>query len=122
MSAFFDLDIGRTWRNAPQDPSVWTRIGTAADTTALWSARIAQRARLLERIERSLREDGPGGLSAEITADRALVIGFARRFATYKRAGLLLQEPERLARLLTNTSRPGVLVFAGKAHPHDEPG
>jgi starch phosphorylase len=121
MSAVFDRVVGRAWRNTPQDPSVWTRIKTA-DTGALWSGRTAQRARLLERIDRALHEDGAGGLSPEITADRALVIGFARRFATYKRAGLLLQEPERLARLLTNASRPVVLVFAGKAHPHDEPG
>jgi starch phosphorylase len=52
----------------------------------------------------------------------ALVIGFARRFATYKRVGLLLRDSERLAALLTDSERPVMLVFAGKAHPHDEPG
>jgi starch phosphorylase len=118
MSALYDRAIGGAWRTAPQDAAIWTRIGPA-DASALWSARTAQRARLLELIRRSLLNDS---LGAEVTADRALVIGFARRFATYKRAGLLLEEPERLARLLTNPSRPVVLVFAGKAHPHDEPG
>jgi starch phosphorylase len=51
-----------------------------------------------------------------------LVMGFARRFATYKRAGMLFADPERLSRLLNNPERPAIIVFAGKAHPHDEPG
>ena len=51
-----------------------------------------------------------------------LVMGFARRFATYKRAGMLFAEEERLARLLNDPERPAVIIFAGKAHPHDEPG
>jgi starch phosphorylase len=51
-----------------------------------------------------------------------LVMGFARRFATYKRALILFADPERLARLLSDRERPVVIIFAGKAHPHDEPG
>ena len=51
-----------------------------------------------------------------------LVMGFARRFATYKRALLLFADPERLARILGDPERPAVIIFAGKAHPHDEPG
>ena len=51
-----------------------------------------------------------------------LTIGFARRFATYKRATLLFSDPERLHKLLNNTERPVQFVFAGKAHPKDEPG
>ena len=49
-------------------------------------------------------------------------MGFARRFATYKRAGMLFADPERLARVLNDPERPAVIIFAGKAHPHDEPG
>ena len=70
---------------------------------------------------------------AEATIERAtrllndphrdvLMIGFARRFATYKRATLVFSEPERLARLLGDEERPVMLMIAGKAHPHDEPG
>ena len=51
-----------------------------------------------------------------------LVLGFARRFATYKRATLLFRDPERLARLLNDPKRPVMLIFAGKAHPKDDPG
>jgi glycogen phosphorylase len=54
--------------------------------------------------------------------EKALVIGFARRFATYKRAGLVLSDAQRLERLMHSSERPLVIVFAGKAHPRDEPG
>ena len=53
---------------------------------------------------------------------RPMIIGFARRFATYKRALLIFEDPERLGRLLSDRERPVILLFAGKAHPHDEPG
>ena len=119
MSALFDHHLGRSWRNAAQDSSIWARIATV-DPRALWAARTAQRERLLERVECSLRQEGAPDV--DLSAERPLVIGFARRFAAYKRAGLLLQEPERLARLLGSGSQPIVLVFAGKAHPRDEPG
>jgi starch phosphorylase len=120
MGALFDRYIGSSWRAVPQQPSVWAQIATA-DLHALWVARSAQRARLLERVDTSARGQGIPGLGPSITRDRALVIGFARRFATYKRAGLLLRDPTRLARLLDDPTQPLVLVFAGKAHPHDEP-
>jgi starch phosphorylase len=68
------------------------------------------------------RQEGLGGLHPDVTPDRALVLGFARRFATYKRAGLILSDPERLARLMGNSDRPIVVVFAGKAHPRDDLG
>jgi starch phosphorylase len=118
MSALFDRSIGRSWRVAPQKHTVWARA-RRIDDEGLWAARTAQRARLLDRIDASERAEG---LSGRVASDPPLVIGFARRFATYKRAGLMLQDPRRLARLLTNSARPVVLVFAGKAHPHDEPG
>jgi starch phosphorylase len=107
VSALFDRYIGRCWRVAPQEPLAWSGIARI-DHAALWDARTAQRNRLLARVHTTL--------------DSPLVIGFARRFATYKRAALLLQDPQRLAALLTDSERPVVLVFAGKAHPHDEPG
>jgi starch phosphorylase len=78
---------------------------------SLWQARTAQRTQLLVRA------------GIEIDPESALVLGFARRFATYKRADLLLEDPDRLAGLLAaNRHRQVVIVFAGKAHPSDIPG
>jgi len=81
-------------------------------------ARVIQRERrngsseaIIERLTEHLKPE-----STDI-----LTIGFARRFATYKRATLLFSDPARLARLLTNPERPCLMIFAGKAHPHDLP-
>jgi starch phosphorylase len=121
MGAIFDRWTGRDWRAAPQDPQNWRGVGDAAKED-LWAARTAQRARLLERADALARATGGTGLAPEATAGRTLVLGFARRFATYKRAALLLSDPDRLARLLGDPARPIVLLFAGKAHPQDAPG
>ncbi len=75
----------------------------------LWSAHVAAKLRLMRRL--------PASFDPE-----ALTIGFARRFATYKRADLILSDPDRLARLLADSSRPLQIVLAGKAHPADEGG
>ncbi|MDQ3809319.1 MAG: alpha-glucan family phosphorylase [Chloroflexota bacterium] len=121
MSAFFDGQLGRDWRTLPDVRSNWAGMAEVA-RPALWAARTAQRTRLLERVDAMSRHEGLGGLHPEVTPERALVIGFARRFATYKRAGLILSDPERLVRLMDGGSRPVVIVFAGKAHPRDDPG
>jgi glycogen phosphorylase len=80
----------------------------------LWAAHVSAKTRLLEFLvgTRGMRELDPG----------VLTIGFARRFATYKRASLLLSRPERLALLLADPERPIQLLVAGKAHPADEAG
>ncbi|MBN1838273.1 MAG: alpha-glucan family phosphorylase, partial [Spirochaetales bacterium] len=79
-----------------------------------------------ERLRKQLYRRGVTEAELEAAEDvlspYALTISFARRFATYKRANLLLKEPERLMRLLTNTEAPVQLIFAGKAHPHDREG
>jgi glycogen phosphorylase len=80
----------------------------------VWLAHRAAKVRMLEFIARTRGVDG-------LDPD-ALTIGFARRFATYKRAGLLFSRPERLARLLTDPDRPLQILVAGKAHPADEDG
>jgi glycogen phosphorylase len=121
MSVLFDRSLGYSWRVSPQHRTSWAAI-PHVELDALWAARTAQRSRLLKRLDATLRADGADGMSPEMTAEHTLVVGLARRFATYKRAGLLLQDPERLARLLDGPARPIVVVFAGKAHPHDEPG
>ena len=79
--------------------------------TGEYTRRHASRGRI-RSMQQALAPDNP----------RPLVLGFARRFATYKRALLLFRDPERLARLLGNPERPVMVLFAGKAHPRDEPG
>jgi glycogen phosphorylase len=84
------------------------------DDDVLWAAHRASKRRMLDFIARTRG-------SAELDPD-ALTIGFARRFATYKRAGLLFSQPERLAKLLVDARRPVQVLVAGKAHPADEGG
>jgi len=102
----------------------------AVSDTALWRSRAGSRSRLIEyaRSHLAAQLESSGSSAAEVDAARhlfnsdALTLGFARRFATYKRPNLLLHDPERLLRLLSNTQRPVQLILAGKAHPADEPG
>jgi len=93
----------------------------------LWQLRATSRKLLIDYArERLARELAVGGTSAEAVEGakhlfdpNVLTLGFARRFATYKRPNLLLHDPERLRRLLTNPQRPVQLIIAGKAHPAD---
>jgi starch phosphorylase len=95
--------------------------------TALWQMRTAARKAMLaevrERYTRQLSAEGKSQQSVpDIFRDGTLTVGFARRFATYKRPDLLLHDPDRLIRLLTNSQHPVQLILAGKAHPEDMPG
>jgi glycogen phosphorylase len=133
-----------TWDSAASD-ALWTEICGRCwrgekdcreenirrlSDSELWQFRINARGRLIERarkrLARQLAEEGAslhGGLTVQQVFDPdALILGFARRFATYKRPNLLLHDPERLVRLLTNQQRPVQLILAGKAHPQDQPG
>jgi starch phosphorylase len=121
MGSLFDKQLGRNWRALPERPKNWTGL-SRVEKSALWTARTAQRARLLERVDAMSRFEGLGGLHSDVTPEKAIVLGFARRFATYKRAGLVLSDPDRLVRLMDGGNRPLVIIFAGKAHPRDEPG
>jgi hypothetical protein len=84
------------------------------DPSDIWRRHEGLRGRLVARCREILSRD--------VLDPKALTIGFARRFATYKRAPLVFTDPDRLARLLRAEGRPVQLIFAGKAHPHDEPG
>ncbi len=107
----------------------WDRL-EKVPTAELWEAHHRQKLELAILARRRLRSqfarhgEAPGVLDAlEAALDpEVLTIGFARRFATYKRAGLLFSDVERLARLLWNEERPVQILFAGKAHPADRPG
>jgi glycogen phosphorylase len=103
----FDEVLGTGWANGDDDAWSWA---SSLDPERLRSVRRSTRAPLAELVRERT--------GATIDPD-ALVIGFARRFATYKRATLLLRHPEALAELLADDDRPVHLVFAGKAHPAD---
>jgi glycogen phosphorylase len=91
-----------------------------------WEMRSSQRKRLIERVRRryahQLALEYVSQDSGDVLDEHVLTVGFARRFATYKRPNLLLHDPERLIRLLCNPERPMQLILAGKAHPQDHPG
>jgi len=134
-----------TWDSAPAD-DLWTKacgkdrwLGSKKDLeqdirriadAELWQFRAAASKSLVEYArERLARHYAAAGASPEVVEKtrhifdpNALTLGFARRFATYKRPNLLLHDPERLLRLLTNPERPVQLILAGKAHPADQAG
>ncbi|MEM7682761.1 MAG: alpha-glucan family phosphorylase [Planctomycetota bacterium] len=116
----------------PHTPDAYDDPWAKADKVKpeeLWALRNTLRAKLVrfsrQELERqALRDADPGRLAAAHTAldEHTLTIGFARRFATYKRAALLLKNPARLEAILNDADRPVQFVFAGKAHPADKPG
>lgn len=118
VQAVFDRVIGVDWPEAA--PERWAPLASLSDDE-IRVARRAAKERLVRFVRDRLTERGQDWAGAALDPE-ALTIGFARRFATYKRATLLLSDRERLVRLLTDEERPVQLVFAGKAHPADEPG
>jgi glycogen phosphorylase len=132
--------LAREWFNVLDDPGLhnellnpdyWSRIDDIPDAT-FWSTHFSLKSSFLKNcIElMELRCKRHGQSQAQIDSqteiiksyEDVLVIGFARRFATYKRADLLFDDTERLQRLLSNRAQPVIFMFAGKSHPHDEPG
>ena len=103
--------VGPVWDGA--DEASWSGVGKL-DPAEVWAARAKGRAELVTFVRARLGD--------ALLDPKALTIGFARRFATYKRATLLLSQPERLRKLLLDPDRPVQFVFAGKAHPADQPG
>jgi glycogen phosphorylase len=129
MEQLYERYLGPSWREQPAEQTVWHRIESIAGEE-LWHTHERRRERLVAFARKLLhaqlqRRSAP---QAELQAVEdaldpdALTIGFARRFATYKRATLLLRDKERLARLLNDPKRPVQIIFAGKAHPNDDAG
>jgi len=128
----FDMRFDRTWRSELLSEEYWERIDTIPNQN-YWSIRQTLKSELLEDVkQRSHRQHRRNGCS-DVQIDRLLqnlasgetdilTLGFARRFATYKRALLLFSDPERLARIVNDPDRPVLIMFAGKAHPSDVPG
>jgi glycogen phosphorylase len=129
MAAVCERYLGPEWYMCSLKPEEVKKIDEIYDEE-IWRAHEMSRARLLRAcrnrmVRQYARRNAPAAMieDAESVLDQdTLTIGFARRFATYKRAGLLLLEPRRLEALLTDAKRPVQIIFAGKAHPQDEQG
>lgn len=121
--------IGPKWVKQPGDQSIWQAIERIPDLE-LWRTRERRREHLVafarHRFAQQLKRRGANRRTIEEAYETlnpdVLTIGFARRFATYKRANLLLRDPERLMRIISNKNCPVQFIFAGKAHPRDNEG
>ncbi|MFC1808694.1 alpha-glucan family phosphorylase [Candidatus Omnitrophota bacterium] len=129
MKVLFDRYLGPRWKENPVDMDMWERVYNIPDYE-LWRGGERLRERFTtfarSRLKTSLVRRGASAeeiTQAEQVLDPdALTIGFARRFATYKRAGLIFKDIERLTAILTNKKMPVQIVFSGKAHPADKQG
>lgn len=129
ISQIFDRYLGPNWAEDPDNEKVWEQVDQLP-TTELWRAHVRCREQLVaytrQRLFRQLSQRGaptPELQSAlEVLNPDHLTIGFARRFATYKRATLLFRDPDRLDRIINHPERPIQLIVAGKAHPQDNEG
>jgi starch phosphorylase len=129
MNKVFRKYLGPDWIERHDDPVLWERILDVPDDE-LWNAHLHLKRKLTSLIrERARRRRVESRLDAEqvlcagtFLDPDALIIGFARRFATYKRSTLIFQDQDRLKRLLHDPYRPVQFIFAGKAHPADEGG
>lgn len=121
--------LGDEWRDRMDDSGLWAGL-EKLEPGQLWQVRRALKAECVRflrgRLHRQLDRQQASASALRDAADlfdpEALTIGFARRFATYKRATLIFRDLDRLAALLADPQRPVQLVFAGKAHPADKPG
>jgi glycogen phosphorylase len=129
MDALFKHYLSEDWQEHVDETDFWKRASDIPDE-ALWHAHVQRKEALIDFTRRHLKRHhlrlGEGAVQIEefegmLDAD-ALLFGFARRFATYKRATLIFHDPERLHRILNNAEKPVQIIFAGKAHPADEPG
>jgi starch phosphorylase len=129
INHLFNKFLGPEWANHADNPTVWQRVTEIPDAE-LWAVRQTQKRKLMGLIRERARA---GWMKESFNATQvlasgtlldpdALTIGFARRFATYKRAPLIFSSLARLQPLLQDRWRPVQIIFAGKAHPADEPG
>jgi starch phosphorylase len=129
MFRLYDRHLGTDWHQRSSEAKIWLGIDNV-DDGELWETHLNLKSQLIEFVRRRAVDQAQRrGESREVLQrlDRvlspdALTIGFARRFATYKRANLILTDIERLASMVNDPNRPVQFVFAGKAHPLDEPG
>ena len=128
MHQLYDRYLPAEWAQQSGLPEVWKGIEDVSDSE-LWETHVALKIRLLDFVRRRIVQEAEQRREHADVMDQlrnalspdALTIGFARRYATYKRATLLFQDANRLAELINDPQRPIQFVFAGKAHPRDEP-
>jgi starch phosphorylase len=129
MAALLERQLGKNWRRQLGDPEFWQRVNAIPDPE-LWEIRQNLKMRLIHfvraRLMEQLRRQGASrremAAAANVLDPNALTIGFARRFASYKRADLIFSDVKRLEKLVNDAKRPAQIIFAGKAHPHDRDG
>ena len=129
MFRLYDRHLGSGWHEHGAEAGIWEGI-EGVDDGELWETHLSLKSRLLEFVRsRAVEQAERRGESTEslrrtarVLSPDALTVGFARRFATYKRANLILTDIEMLASMVNDPKRPVQFVFAGKAHPRDDPG
>jgi starch phosphorylase len=129
MRTFYTQHVDPAWEQKLLEPDAWQKVREAPDA-ALWSAHRAQKERLIRFVRERVRvQSARHGLSPDdlrqveaLLDPHALTIGFARRFATYKRAFLIMSDLDRLRAIVSDPARPVQFLFAGKAHPADREG
>jgi glycogen phosphorylase len=129
MFRLYDRHLGTGWQYRSSEARIWDGIDNV-DDGELWETHLNLKSRLLEFVRhRAVEQAERRGESqselqrlSRVLSPDALTIGFARRFATYKRANLILKDIEALIAMVNDPTRPVQFVFAGKAHPNDEPG
>jgi starch phosphorylase len=129
LGLLYDKYLGQEWRENLDDPKIWSKLDEIP-ADELWAFRMHQKRKLSFRMQEWARTRWTkGGFHpVQVVASGALIdpyvltIGFARRFATYKRANLILRDVEHLLHIINRPNMPVQIIFAGKAHPADEPG
>jgi starch phosphorylase len=129
MFRLYDRHLGTGWHLRSSEAKIWEGIDNV-DDGELWETHFNLKSRMIEFVRRRAvkqaehRGETPAVLQQleRVLSPDALTIGFARRFATYKRANLILADIEKIAGMVNDPKRPVQFVFAGKAHPLDEPG
>ena len=129
LRVLFDKYLGEGWLERLDDPETWVKVDSIPDNE-LWAVRMHLKRKLVFYVLNRVRTRWMNGdlqpvqaIASGVMLDpHVLTIGFARRFATYKRANLVFSDLNRLLELVNRPNRPVQIIFAGKAHPADEPG
>ena len=129
MIQLIEKHLGADWRNHITEASFWQRVDAIPDAE-FWQTMQAMRREMADylraeyarRLKRFATANHKFPAPEEILDPNTLTIGFARRFAPYKRATLIFKNPERLKAILNNPERPVQIIFSGKAHPHNDAG
>ncbi len=129
LARLFDKYLGSDWEDRMDEPGTWEAVEDIPDAE-WWQTHLRQKQTMINHLRQRIRRqrernhaplDSITGAESLLSPD-ALTIGFARRFATYKRATLIFRDLERIKRILNSEDQPVQLIFAGKAHPADKPG